>query len=277
MRLVLALTLLVAIIALVAVWAVGESTCALLYGDPAGWQAFTWAFIRAYPNAQVIVLPDPEIDFTAYCDALQEVAPRFRRLVCQVPCQRASDLLRTRRFATVTLDSSPSLLQSCVICNIVASEQAVVDLLVARAASFPVDGKRVLLSAGEVVAPSGWTRVRVAVSEGGAEAAVQGVSGLKIGLLAISTPVTRATVQALAAGSPAAKILATSGTHEPIPELSLQLHTSGEALGNLAAAMLQGMYRGPREVVSQPVVLGPVPAVQPTPCTRLSAVAQAAY
>lgn len=273
MRLALGLLLIVLLIFLTVAWAVGESTCALLYGDAAGWQGFITAFTRAYPNAQVIVLPDPEIDFTAYCDALQEAAPRFRRLVCQVPCQRASDLLRSRRFATVTLDSSPSLLQSCVVCNIVVSEQAVVDLLVARAGSLPVDGKRVLLSAAEVVAPAGWTRLRV--QSGGPEAAVQSVSGLKIGLLAISIPVARPSVQALAAGSPTAKILAASRTAEPIPELTLQLHTSGEALGNLAAAMLQGIYRGPREVVSQPVVIAGAPALEPTPCTRLSAIAQA--
>ena len=210
------------------------------------------------PCAEVVVMPDPEIDFVAYVDALQDISPRFQRLVCQVPNQRAMRVLMARKGVTVSLQSDPALAQPCVTCNIVASEQ---DLVNAMLPHTNVEGRKLLISSAPCRLPKGWTQMQASEAEGFSDAI--GVSNkttsMKLSVVMISKPelVSQRVVDALRAGNPSCILCA--ATHDTMAALTCQVKPNDIDTGRLAACMslLGGNYKGQQSVVVEPVVVKP--------------------
>lgn len=273
MRPLLLLAVTVIALLLCLVWYAGDSTCVVVYGPKTAWLDFMTGFHSVFPNAQFINIPEPELDFTAYCDALEACVPRFRRLVCQVPNKTASVILSKCHSAAVALDSPSELLQGCVRCNIVQSEQVLADHLIQHA-SGGLQGKRCLLSSVPLRTPLGWVQLRVGTDP---IAAVQAMSGFRLATVVMSAAVDEKAVLAVAGAAPGAEILAVTRDCDQLDCLERQICVDGVATGKLAAAMLRAPYTGPRDVVVSPRLIRPDPtAIAMEPLTTLRQLASAA-
>ena len=267
MRLQIALVIVLMVIC--TVWFQGDSTCVVVYGSKETWTDFMKGFLSVYPNAQLVRLPEPELDFTAYCDAVEVCAGKFRRLVCQVPNRSAADALARRqihRTTTVAIDSPSDLLPGCVGCNIVQTEQAFAQDLIGHV-SVDKQGKRCLLSTGPLRAPKGW--VHLAAGQDPVDA-VRTMSGFQLAAVVVAMPIKESTVKAIMSAAPGADVLAVSAGKNKIEGLSRQISLNNESRGRLAGMMLAAPYRGPRDVVVSPVVVQPDPsAIAMEPVTNL--------
>ena len=267
------LTILIAVlllltVLLVQIWRCGDSTCAVLYGPAATWRTFALGFQSVYPNAQVIVVRDPEIDFTAYCDALEACDKKFSRLVCQVPCKRAAEILSSRTKPLVAIASPPENLPRSAVCNIVRSEQLAASLLIDQVKLLSVDGKKVVLSSTEVSTPSGWTQLRTSQAVP-PQTALQQVGGTVIAAVVMTDFATAQNIEAVALAAPGARLFAVTPEIAQVGSLSSQVAEDGESKGRLAAAMLAGPYFGPREVTVDPLTIKPKPSVERAEVTSL--------
>lgn len=274
MRLLVALVMLLLFACLV--WFQGDSTCLVLYGPKETWAGFMTGFTSVYPNAQLVNLPEPELDFTAYCDALEVCAGKFRRLVCQVPNRSAADALSRRQLhgtTTVAIDSPSDLLPDCVGCNIVQTEQAFAQELIGHVDA-EKEGKRCLLSTGPLRAPKGWVHLQAGKDP---VDAVRAMSGFQLAAVVVAVPIKESTVKAIMGAAPGADVLAVSVGERKIEGLSRQISLDHVSRGRLAGMMLSAPYRGPRDVVVAPVVIFPDPsAIAMEPVTTLRQLACAA-
>lgn len=250
------------------VWFYRESTCLVVYGDAQDWTAFIAAFRSVIPMAEVVVLK-PEADFVAYTDALAQCAGRFKNLVCQVPNSLAARLVAGRPGTTVSIAAQPDLVKSSVTCNIVASEQMLVDRLLSFA---PDTGKKLLLSEAACRLPPGWTQVQTDV-----DSAIQKLSGLKLGVVVISNPkmTTPANIAAIRAAFPGVYLAGATVDEAPVSELACQVCINRQGAGRLAAGLCRmhetaGMYTGQKTVVVDPVVVSPSTGVDSAAVTELS-------
>ena len=263
--------LLAAVLALLAALALAlalwhrPSLAVVVTGDRARWGPFLAGVRAVAPGAQLVLLPDPEVDQTAYCDALQECADRFRSLVCQVLCPRASEILAGYRGRAVTVASPPELASRAVVCNVMTSEQAAADALLKAVPVAPARG--LALTASGLRLPAGWTQVR---TERGLVEHAAAASGQRPDALLVTVPVDAAAAAALSAAHPTAPLLVASSGPAPLDAADGQVADDPARAGRLAAALLAGTYRGPRDVVVEPETVKPARALRPAGVTLLS-------
>lgn len=246
----------------------GRSLVVVVSGDRRAWVPFLAGARSVSPGAQLVLLPDADLEYTAYCDALDACVARFGQVICQVPCQRAADTLARAGGRAVAVGSPPELTGGSVMANIVVSEQAYANLLTGLAAA-PAGGRRALLSSVPVRAPAGWTQLRVE-DGGGVQAALAGVSSLRFEVVVVTVPVGRAACAAVAAANPGAQVLVVSEGSAPLPDATVQVAEDAHGKGRLAAAMLRGGYAGPRDVVVDPRLVKPAQAPPAARVTLLS-------
>ena len=256
-------------------WWHGESTCVLLFGQPADWLDFIAGVRRVIPMAEVVLLRDPEVDYSAYLDCMEDCSGRFRHMVCQVPNARASRLLAARRGVTVCVNSDPKLLPpGKVVCNIVGSEQSLANALVSRVPA-RAGAKRLLIGTDPYRTPPGWRCIRVPAGSG-PETALQQLSGTAFDVVAVTDPrlASLSSVYALRAAMPSASVLlAATETDQVIPELEVQVRANRQGAGVLAAAMcrLGAGYHGQQTLTVDPVVVKPAVRLETPPVTSLRA------
>lgn len=233
-----------------------ESTCVLLYGASSDWTAFIQGVRSVIPAAEVLVLRNPETDFAAYADAFEDCSGRFRNLICQVPNARVGQLIRDRRATTVCVASQPSMMQPNVTCNIVASEQALVDTIQKLV---PKLSKVLVLSESTLRVPKGWTQLQVGVDD-----AIQQLSGVRLDGIVVSKPelATTASLASLKVAYPNVMLAGVTATDDPVDQLDYQICVDKVGVGRLAAGMCRmvertGPYRGQQTIVTDPVVVKP--------------------
>lgn len=237
-----------------AVRTMADSTCMVVYGSKARWRPLAAGFLDVYPNAEVIVMPEPEIDFVAYCDALQDCSNTYKRLLCQLPCQAAADIVKRRRGTTVTVYTLPSYIPPNIACNIVQSEQRVADVLLELASKTQSYDKKILISSTALRSPGGWMNT---VQSSNPQTALQQLTSLKISCVVVSYDITETDVQNIRLAAPEALVLASTSGSGMFSALYGQVTEDLGTEGKLAGIMLKGNYKGPRDIVVDPLIIKP--------------------
>lgn len=250
------------------------STCLLLYGGSDQWQPVIEGVTSVLPGTEVVVLSDPEIDYVAYVDAMQDLSSRFQRLICQIPNQRAMRVLRNRQGVTVSVASDPSLAQASVTCNIVACEQAMVNAMLPYTRT--QKGRKLLISSSPCRVPTGWSQMQATGTDGftGSLGVSNKAAGMKLEVIMISNPdlVSLKVVQALKAANPSCAICAATYPNvSKMSELACQVTPHSRDVGRLAACMavMGSGYMGQQTVVVEPKVLLPEVSLERCQVTSL--------
>lgn len=250
-------------------------TCLVLYGGTE-WDAFVDGFRTVIPSAEVILVSEPGLDFVVYADALQDCVGRYKNVACQVPSPTTGEMMRKHVGKGVAVASDPRNMNSNLVCNIVASEQSLVNAMMKHVPKVAT-GKRLLISAATCRTPPGWTQVQENTS---VQTVLQAVSSLAINVVMISNPAlsTLNSIYALKAAFPSAVVLAATTHDKPMAELVCQVSNNRRGSGLLAACMLRlgTAYKGQQTLVVEPTVIKPSTKIHKTSVTSLDALRQMA-
>lgn len=258
----------VAAACLIAVLSTPSDTCVVLYGEEGRWAPFLQGLKEVLPSVTAVHIKDPELDHIAYVDALQDLCSQYPRIICQIPNKRASRVLRNYRGDAVSIGSDPALAQPSVVCNIVPSEQSLVNAMMKHVPDVP--GRKLLISASTCRLPKGWTQVQ---SADDAVGVTNRLSSMELRVIMVSNArlSTATTITALGAGNPRSQVLAATPGPEELPGLLCQVCSNQRGEGRLAGCMvvLGRRYRGQQTVVVDPVTVRPEKRLDTCPATSL--------
>ena len=258
------LTLALLLLMAVVVSRLRESTCIVLYGPLDRWEEVIRGILTVIPAAQVVHLSDSEADHVAYADALLDCSSHFKNIICQIPSKRCMNAIagRTPR-TTVCIDVANALLPPGITCNLVNSEQSLVDAMLPHVPAQPA-GKKLLVSSATCRTPTGWTQLRATPDN-----LLQQINGLKFNVIMISdvSLTSLDTIYAVRAGIPQAVLLCATSSNTVYDNLHCQVTLNTVGIGTLAAAMIRmsSNYTGPQTNVVEPIVLKPVVKLEVMP------------